>query len=59
MHGRWVLPTNPCSLALIFVFVAKSIPIRYHEKEKKQKKLHGYTSNRFEHTALNLEYFAF
>ena len=24
-----------------------------------QKKLHGYTSNRFEHTALNLEYFAF
>ena len=39
--------------AIKFTFCQSEFPIRY------LKIFHGYTHNRFQHTALNLEYFAF
>ena len=36
---------------------AKVSSLSFTLEEKKKKKLHGYTHNCFQHTALNLEYF--
>ena len=58
MHGRWEF--NPRIHDLLQQFClrfAKMNSLSFTLDERKKKKLHGYTHNRFQHTALNLEYF--
>ena len=60
MHGRWEF--NPRIHDLLQQFslhFAKVSSLSITFFFNKKKKFDGYTHNRFQHTALNLEYFAF
>ena len=56
MHGRWEF--NPRIHDLLQQFSLHFAEVSSLSVTKKQK-FYGYTHNRFQHTALNLEYFAF